>query len=619
MAELQPGTEFAGYRIEGPAGRGGMGVVYRATQRGLERSVALKLIAAEYAADVEFRNRFQRESRLAASIEHPNVIPVYEAGEHEGALFISMRFVDGSDLKSLLQRDGRIEPVRAARIVNQVGAALDAAHARGLVHRDVKPGNVLVTPDEHIYLTDFGLTKRAHSESALTKTGQMVGTVDYVAPEQIEGGAVDARSDVYALGCVLYHLLTGRVPFDKPTEMARLYAHVHEAPPKPSDEIPGLPRELDEVVARAMAKDPDERHPSAGDLGRAALAAAEHRALPSTEQSIARGEAAPGRVESAPTVRGTVAPQPAEAASRSRRPLIAGGVAALVAIVVAAVLLAGGGGEENGGGGGADAGSITSAQARTAGRRFVQGMHDENARAFLALFHNENFEAFMDGDTCSDADQPMDEATTIEELQCIFDDKDDLTMQVSGESFDPDTSNYTAEYMFLDGNEPFRRGEITAHLVAAGQNAAIDRLELTGSFDDPNAAGRTGTVPRADAAALVSRYADYFEDENLGGLEEIATGNFTLIVNGRTCSGSSSPMGPDEAFGEYQCLFDRLELPAMHVSQVQVIPGSPARARARYRLTDGGKAVEAGGLQFEIVPGSQEGDPDIKTLRVTRR
>ena len=620
MAELQPGTEFAGYRIEGPAGRGGMGVVYRATQPGLERSVALKLIAAEFAADDEFRERFQRESRLAASIEHPNVIPVYEAGEHEGALFISMRFVDGSDLKSVIQRDGRLEPVRAARVIAQVAAALDAAHSRGLVHRDVKPGNVLVTPDEHVYLTDFGLTKRAHSESALTRTGQMVGTVDYVAPEQIEGGAVDARSDVYALGCVLYHLLTGKVPFDKPTEMARLYSHVHEPPPKPSDEIPGLAPELDEVVARAMAKAPADRYPSAGDLGRAAEAAAAHRALPSTEQSIARGEAAPGRIESAPTVTGPIgAAAPAgEATPRSKRPLVVAGALAALGLIALALVLLAGGGEGDGGSDASSGGSISRAEARATGRRLVQAVHDENARALLPLFHGNSFEAFMEGDTCSDADQPMDEAATIEEMQCIFDDKDDLTMQVRGERFDAETATYSADYDFLDGTEPFRSGKITARLAAAEQYPRITRMELTGSFDDPAAAGRSGDVPRADVNALVSRYADYFEDENLGGLEEIATGNFTLEMNGRSCSGASSPMSPDEAFGEYQCLFDRLELPDMQVRQVLARTGNPANASARYRLEDNGKLVESGRLEFEIVPGTKEGDPDIKTLKVTR-
>src|SRR6476661_4379196 len=301
MAELAPGTQFGAYRIESVAGQGGMGVVYRATQLGLDRAVALKVITPAFAHDEEFRARFQREARLAASIEHPNVIPVYEAGEHDGTLFIAMRFVDGTDLKTLLSREGRLEPIRAARFVNQIASALDAAHAAGLVHRDVKPANALLASQDHVYLTDFGLTKRAASGSAMTKTGQMVGTVDYVAPEQVEGGSVDARTDVYSLACVYYHLLTGQVPFDKPSEMAKLYAHVHEDPPRASDVVAGIPGAVDDVIWRGMAKDPTKRYLSAGDLGRAAVAAAEQRTIAEPERSVARGEAAPGPIEDAPT------------------------------------------------------------------------------------------------------------------------------------------------------------------------------------------------------------------------------------------------------------------------------------------------------------------------------
>src|SRR5215211_100138 len=200
------GTTVGGYRVEAEVGRGGMGVVYRAEQLGLGRTVALKLIAAELAQDRGFRERFERESRLAASIEHPNVIPVYEAGEADGVLYISMRYIDGSDLRALISSGGRLDPRRAAALLGQVGNALDAAHGLGLVHRDVKPANVLVAGEgaqEHAYLTDFGLTKRAASHGGLTKTGEWVGTVDYVSPEQIQGHGLDARTDVYSLGCVL--------------------------------------------------------------------------------------------------------------------------------------------------------------------------------------------------------------------------------------------------------------------------------------------------------------------------------------------------------------------------------------------------------------------------------
>src|SRR4051812_31580475 len=300
-----------------------MGVVYRATQSGLERVVALKVVAPAFAHDEEFQARFQRESKLAASIEHPNVIPVYEAGEQDGTLFLAMRYVDGTDLKSLLSREGRLEPIRAARFVAQIANALNAAHAAGLVHRDVKPANALLAAQDHVYLTDFGLTKRAASGSAMTKTGQLVGTVDYVAPEQVEGSSVDARTDVYSLACVLYHLLTGHVPFDKPTEMAKLFAHVHEDPPRPSDVAPGTPGALDDVVWRGMSKEPTKRFLSAGDLGRAALAGAEHHPLAEPERGVARGGAAPGAVADAPPVRGAVPDEvstPASAPAGARRP-----------------------------------------------------------------------------------------------------------------------------------------------------------------------------------------------------------------------------------------------------------------------------------------------------------
>jgi YVTN family beta-propeller protein len=273
---LSTGSVLGDFRIEDEIGRGGMGIVYRAAQISLERPVALKVIS-ELLSDREgFRERFERESRLAASLDHPNIIPVYAAGEQDGVLFIVMRFVDGTDLRSLLAADGALEPARAAGVVAQVASALDAAHERGLVHRDVKPANILVAArggGEHTYLTDFGLTKRTASDSGLTAAGEWVGTLDYVAPEQVRGEAVDGRADIYALGCVLYELLTGQVPFKRDDDIAKLWAHISDDAPSPIELAPDTPRALCSVAGRCMEKDPDDRFDTAGDMGRAALAA----------------------------------------------------------------------------------------------------------------------------------------------------------------------------------------------------------------------------------------------------------------------------------------------------------------------------------------------------------
>ena len=289
------GQVIQGCRIEAEIGRGGMGVVYRAEQLRLGRKVALKLLSPGLTGDQDFRRRFERESRIAASMEHPHATPVYEAGETDGRLFILMRYVSGTDLGALIAREGGLDPARAARILDQVGSALDAAHSRGLVHRDVKPANVLLTgegAEEHTYLSDFGLTKDASSQSAVTHTGQWVGTVDYVAPEQLDGRPIDARTDVYALGCLLFEALSGEVPHPGP-EMATMWAHMHKPPRPLGDRRPDLAM-FDPVVARAMAKEPADRYPSAGDLGRAVGAAAQGGGRTQAERSVAIGAAAPG-------------------------------------------------------------------------------------------------------------------------------------------------------------------------------------------------------------------------------------------------------------------------------------------------------------------------------------
>jgi len=357
--ELSEGDQFAGYRIERRLGRGGMGLLYLALEPGLERRVALKLIAPEAADDEVFARRFAEESKIAASIEHPNVVPIYAAGEEADVPYIAMRYVAGADLAKRLVRGGRLDPAVAVELIAQIGNGLDAIHAAGLIHRDVKPANVLLSGGdgaEHAYITDFGVARNVATESGLTQTGRFVGTLDYVAPEQISGDAVDARVDVYALGCLLFKLLTGEVPFPKDGEAARLYAHLNDPPPAPSLYVPEVSMALDDVVIRAMSKAPEDRYPSAGDLGRAAEAAlhGERPSLP--ERTVATGMAATRTSEtvaSEPTAQtrplaagetATVAESVAKARGRRRLVAIAGGALALVAVAALVVLLSGGGG-----------------------------------------------------------------------------------------------------------------------------------------------------------------------------------------------------------------------------------------------------------------------------------
>jgi serine/threonine-protein kinase len=265
------GTVIAGYRIEERIGRGGMGVVYRAQHLNLQRRAAIKIIAPDLAESEGFRERFTREARIAAALQHPNIVTVYDAGEVDGMLYLAMQFIRGEDLSGILRRDGRLRPYRAIDVCRQVASALDAAHAMGLIHRDVKPANVLIE-GRNAFLTDFGLTKQAGTNAQLTRAGDMVGTIHYVAPEQIEGRRVSARSDVYALGCLLYHCLSGQVPFAHETDVAVIYAHLSEQPPRLSELRPELPDGLDAVMAKALDKSPDRRFPSCGDMISAARA-----------------------------------------------------------------------------------------------------------------------------------------------------------------------------------------------------------------------------------------------------------------------------------------------------------------------------------------------------------
>jgi protein kinase-like protein len=373
MADLSVGAEFAGCRIEGVAGRGGMGVVYRATQLALDRLVALKVIAPDLALDRAFRARFQREARLAASIEHSNVLPVYEAGERDGVLFLTTRYVEGIDLRALLDRDGPLDPRRAAALLTPVAFALHAAHQRGLVHRDVKPANVLIAAPgdaehEHVYLTDFGIARgegAAAGEMTVTRTGVFVGTLDYMAPEQMTGARGNARSDIYSFGCMLFQTLSGRVPFPREQDVARMHAHLNEPFPTLLEVRPDVPPALDAVVQRACAKDPDDRYAGAAALARA-LEAAVKDGVPDT---VAAEDAPPAAetVVSPPATTAVAAPEPTglpptrvaepQAAGepppgpppgrpgRRRGYLLPGLIGVIVvAVVVAVIALSGGGG-----------------------------------------------------------------------------------------------------------------------------------------------------------------------------------------------------------------------------------------------------------------------------------
>jgi streptogramin lyase len=326
------GSELGGYRIESLIGRGGMGIVYLAEDMTLGRKVAIKLLAPELAEDERFRERFLKESRLAASLEHPNIITIYEARQVDSSLYLAMRYVEGTDLRALIADGGALPIERALSIVSQVASALDAAHESGLIHRDVKPGNVLIArssvpgrPDR-VYLSDFGLTKRAASDSGMTGTGQFVGTLEYAAPEQFEGKPLDARTDVYSLGCVLYECLTGRPPFQRENEAALVYAHLLAPPPRVTEARPDLPSTIDDVLARALAKSPDDRFSSCSEFVAAASAALGVRVDGST--SVAASGAGT-------TVATTGVP------SRTRRRttlIVAGGALLAVGVIVAVVL-----------------------------------------------------------------------------------------------------------------------------------------------------------------------------------------------------------------------------------------------------------------------------------------
>ena len=348
MTGVVLGETIAGYRLEAVAGHGGMGVVYRATQLRLGRTVAFKVIAPDFARHPDYRRRFQREARLAASIEHPNVIPVYEADELEsGELYLAMRWVEGTDLRDLLAREGVLTAPHAARLLAPVARALGAAHSHGLVHRDVKPANILIAPGgdtdgEHVYLTDFGIARAPDEEPGLTRTGAFVGSLAYAAPERIEGEQGGPAADIYALGCVLFETLTGHAPFNRESELATMRAHLDDPVPSVCAEAAGVPPELDEVVRIALAKAPGKRFATATEMALGLEAAVTGTTVARPAPAASRPEANVADRTSDETVVSQAAPR-----RSPRAAVIALGALAASAIVVLALIISSSGGSQS--------------------------------------------------------------------------------------------------------------------------------------------------------------------------------------------------------------------------------------------------------------------------------
>ncbi|OBF92875.1 hypothetical protein A5791_13465 [Mycobacterium sp. 852002-51163_SCH5372311] len=327
---------FGRYRLLSLIGEGGMGKVYKAHDTEIDRDVAIKVLSPELGAEPGYRERFRREAHIAARLNEPHIIPIHDTGEIDGRLYLVMPIIEGVDVHTLLQRDGTMSPERAVQVIEQLAAALDAAHEAGLVHRDVKPSNALVTRKDFVYLIDFGIAHDAKA-TKLTQTGSIMGTFAYMSPERLEAGAADARSDVYALACVLYECLTGAQPFGGDSMEQQVVAHLTMDPPKPSDRNAAIPHGFDEVIAKGMAKKPDQRYQSAGELAAAARRAVSEATTPADTLDATQPH---GGVPSRPSSQ--VLPAHSDAApppNRSKRRWLIAAAVVLVVVVAGAALL----------------------------------------------------------------------------------------------------------------------------------------------------------------------------------------------------------------------------------------------------------------------------------------
>jgi len=529
------GETIAGYKLESVIGRGGMGVVYLAQHERLQRKAAVKVLSQDIVSDPAFRERFVRESKLAASLDHPNVIPIYDAGEADGVLYLAMRYVRGFDLQTTIARSGRLEPGRVVSVVGQVAGALDAAHARGLIHRDVKPANVLLTTDEggkeHAYLVDFGLA-RDSAYAALTQTGQMIGTIDYVAPEVIEGRPVTELVDVYALACTAYESLTGEPPYRRESQIATLWAHVNSTTPDAHEVQPEVPERLSAVVARGMAKDPNDRFPSAGALAASMVSALGASAFPAISAE-------------APATTTTAAHS-----SRRNGALLAGSAALVALLLIGAFLF-----RDMVGGSGATSAAPTSVPTQDTG---VTGGQPTTLATVLppatptgaaptptAVLLQPPSVTFRDSEQVSTdpayAPVSFGWATSVPVLGWTFQVESSfdgvLWTPMSGDPTDVDLrirdSEFDGKYLFRVAatdtfGQPAPPSPVLGLLLVGYQETNADQTETTGAWSEPGEGLFGTTINSSDEGASVSTYIP--SAHSVGWVADMVPGGGTVDI-----------------------------------------------------------------------------------------